>query len=309
MSLADPDRDTVAILLSTYNGEKYVRALLESLVAQSYDNWRLYVRDDGSTDATVGIINEFAARDSRIQLRAETNIGVVRSFFSLLSRADRNCGFYAFCDQDDVWEACKIEQAVELLSGIDASTPALYCARQQYVDEDLTPLGYSRMPRRTDFYNAVVENVVTGCAAVMNQAAQRRVSPHLPENVIMHDWWFYLVVSCFGQIVYDSKATVLYRQHGNNVLGATSNPFERFWRRAVNHLGNSASIRLSEQVAAFLAEYGESIDREKKTELSRFVAAKHSLTQRLKYAMTMKLRRNSAIDTALLRVLIVLGRY
>lgn len=108
------DTSNIAILLSTYNGEKFIKKQIDSLIAQTFSNWKLYIRDDGSTDKTISIIEEICESDNRIFLYKETNIGVKASFLSLLSRVEAD--YYFFCDQDDFWYDNKIEKTLEYAS-------------------------------------------------------------------------------------------------------------------------------------------------------------------------------------------------
>jgi glycosyltransferase involved in cell wall biosynthesis len=222
MSLPVPD---AAILLATYNGESFLPGQLESLAAQRGDfRWRLYWRDDGSTDGTRAALLAFQSqgRDVREVTQDPGRLGAARSFRSLLASAS-TADIYAFCDQDDVWLPDKVRRSLEALADVPAHLPAIYCSRQHLVDAELRPVGLSQLPRRPlRFENALVQNVATGCTLALNDAARRLVlaAPTAPSSTL-HDWWCYILVTgAGGRVIFDPEPTVLYRQHGGNLVGA-----------------------------------------------------------------------------------------
>jgi len=208
----------VAVLMSTYQGEAFVADQIDSILKQLPPDGRLMVRDDGSVDRTVEIVRSYA--DARISVVCGTNIGFVRSFFSLMTAAPGDVEMFMLSDQDDVWLPHKIDRAW-LHIGTSGSTPTLYCARQQLVDSQLRPIGLSTTwRRRPSFENALAENIVTGCTAALNRAALQLVlRTGDASRIHFHDWWMYLVVAGFGTVVSDDVPVVLYRQHGDNVVG------------------------------------------------------------------------------------------
>jgi len=216
--------DTV-ILLSAYNGTPFLGEQLESLRAQeAASRLTLFWRDDGSTDASPELLRRFDLGGGVIEAPAMgQRLGALRSFMALL-RASPEAEFYAFCDQDDVWLPPKMSRARAALSHFPAGRPALYCGRQQLVDETLRPIGLSPQPHRPlGFGNALAQNVATGCTMVLNDAARRlvcRAAP--PPEGSLHDWWCYLLVTgAGGEVVFDPEPLILYRQHGRNAVGAT----------------------------------------------------------------------------------------
>lgn len=214
---------TVTVLLSTYNGIRYLAPLMESVLGQRDVDCHVVVRDDGSSDATRELLNSYAGQDGRIRVVAGANQGVVASFFTLMRLAPVDTRYVAFCDQDDVWEPSKLSRAVAMLGAGSDSEPAMYCSRLKIVDDDLRFLAYSdRLRRPPTFGNALVQNIATGCSVVVNRAALDMLTAHPPDtdHVIMHDWWVYLLTSALGRVVVDDQAHILYRQHSGNVVGA-----------------------------------------------------------------------------------------
>src|SRR3990170_7338184 len=220
----------VQILLSTYNGTKYIIPLMESLLGQDYPHMEILVRDDGSNDGTVELLREYAANHTNIKVVTGVNLGFARSFFKLLEISSPAADYIALCDQDDVWLRDKVSRAVEFLSRYPREIPALYYSRLAVVDENLKPLGYTKLPRKgLSFRNALVECPQgLGCTILLNQKA-RQLLRTFPTRVYTHDWWIYLVVSGFGNIIYDKESRILYRQHDSNVFGIPFGLIDR-WR-------------------------------------------------------------------------------
>lgn len=208
----------VVVVMSTFEGERFVREQVESILAQLPPEGRLLVRDDGSRDGTADAVA--AVGDARISLTRGENLGFAASFFQLLDAVPADAEMVMLSDQDDVWLPERIERAWHVL-GHTGEQPVLYCSRMRLVDAQLRPLGLSRVPGRgPSFANALAENIVTGCTVALNPAALRlAVQRPDPPQVHFHDWWLYLVVAAFGRVVFDPEPTVLYRQHGANVIG------------------------------------------------------------------------------------------
>lgn len=218
-------RAEMAVLLSTYNGEKFLREQLESLFLQTYRDWILLWRDDGSIDGTKRIMQEFVARTGSSQCQEVRTIserlGPTQSFFQLMCMAQDH-PMLAFMDQDDVWLPEKLDRAVRWIKKQPEDIPALYCGRQTLVDSSLRILRRSPQHRRLGgFPSALIQNIATGCTIVMNRkAAQAVVSATLPRCSV-HDWWSYIVVAALNGAIYsDEVPMILYRQHSANAIGA-----------------------------------------------------------------------------------------
>lgn len=216
---------TVAVLMCTHNGEAFLQAQLDSIAAQSHRAWRLWVSDDGSTDATAALLERFAGRCEAGQCRLlqGPRQGHARNFMALVRNADVQADYYAWCDQDDVWEPEKLERALAQLADLPADRPALYCGRTRYMDEHGVEAGLSPLfARPPGFANALTQSLAGGNTMVFNEAARellRRTDPLAP--IVTHDWLAYLAVTgCGGTVVYDPWPSVRYRQHGGNAIGA-----------------------------------------------------------------------------------------
>lgn len=208
----------MVVLMSTYNGERFIDSQLSSILNQLPIEGRILIRDDGSTDNTIDHVNKL--KDSRIQIIIGKNLGFARSFLELITLAPDDADYFMLSDQDDIWLPGKIETAEKIINKYD-SYPILYCSRMKLVDHDLNYIGLSpKWNRPPSFINALSENIVTGCTAAFNKKLRDLVIGCGDSSYIyFHDWWLYLVASAFGLVFFDDNPTILYRQHRNNIIG------------------------------------------------------------------------------------------
>jgi len=214
----------VAILLCTYNGQEFLQEQLDSFVVQTHSNWVLYVSDDGSTDSTLQIIENFAKRvgKEKVIIFKGPRKGFAANFLSLIHHDEIKADYFSFADQDDVWLPKKIEAALNWLTEQPRNIPALYCSRTILIDSEGKELGKSDLfLKPPSFANALVQSIGGGNTMVLNSVARNLVSAHSPRNgIISHDWWVYILVSGNEGIVkYDSVSHIKYRQHSSNLVG------------------------------------------------------------------------------------------
>ena len=218
--------DKVAILLSTYNGERYLREQIDSILNQKNVDVDLYVRDDGSHDRTIELLKDYAEANTRIYAQYGKNVGVANSFMELLYRAPAKYDYYAFSDQDDIWEADKIQEAIKQLKATGA---ALYGSNQACVDKNGKSLNmrYSTTEKiHLDPISILNENMIAGCTMVFPNWFWRILSDEntRPSEALLrvriHDVWTAEVAAVCGTITYDPRSFIKYRQHENNVVGA-----------------------------------------------------------------------------------------
>lgn len=296
----------VTLLLSTYNGGQFLLAQLNSLYNQTHQDIKILVRDDGSKDNTLELLKAEHDKGKLELLHAEHNLGATNSFFVLLqTAAATDTDYIAFCDQDDIWETDKIERAVSLLNAIE--NPALYCSCLSVVDEGLGFLNYSSAPRKIGFGNALVENIAVGCTMVLNRAAINLLcSRRLPNEVYIHDWWCYLVISAFGNIVFDTEARIKYRQHGNNVIGIASN-WCAVWRRKFARL-LSDRLWISEQALVLHELFANQLNKNQRELLELLLKSKFCFYYRVRLALSPQVWRQKTVDNIILRFVILLNR-
>ncbi|MGA3402367.1 MAG: glycosyltransferase [Acetobacteraceae bacterium] len=229
----DRDHPAVAILLSAHNGELFLQDQLDSLARQTHRGWVLFWRDDGSSDTTLAILERFGelAGADRSRFVARTGAsGATRSYLTLLASAwHQQFQYFAFADQDDVWYDDKIARGLAALADVPPDLPALYCARQELVDDQLRHLGKSpALVREPGFPTALTQNIATGCTILLNRAAAEVVlSIRAPTNTL-HDWWSYITVSAAGgRIITDASTVLQYRQHVGNLVGSPLGTLQR----------------------------------------------------------------------------------
>jgi glycosyltransferase involved in cell wall biosynthesis len=219
----------INIILSTYNGSTYLAEQLDSILAQSWLDWVLWVRDDGSIDNTRDILNEYAVRDNRIHILANDNLSLgAKDSFAALLEQQKGVDYVMFCDQDDVWLPSKVQITLEAMVSMEAQhgrIPILVHSDLYVADTSLNLISKSFWkyqlinPKYKNLNQILVSNNVTACTAMLNKALINLVIP-IPKMAIMHDWWFALVASAFGEIAYINEPLIYYRQHGNNNVGA-----------------------------------------------------------------------------------------
>lgn len=301
---------SVEILLSTYNGEKYLKEQLSSLSSQSMDNIRITVRDDGSTDGTLEILHNFCRDNESLTYFSDRNVGVVASFLALLEISSDQSEFVAFCDQDDVWHRHKLEVAVNRLTDGNSRCPKMYCSRTKLVDEELNFIGYGRgVKRPASFENAMLQNIATGCTIVLNRSAVDLLKKRLPNaaKIRMHDWWVYLVISAFGSVIFDNNSYIYYRQHANNVVGV--NVGFTFWLNRILRVFKRNKRQIVDHVTEFYRLYGEDLPGPKRTVCLRFIeyAGSENVVKRILYSLNAPVYRQSMLDNFLFRMLIIIG--
>lgn len=309
------DNPNIQILLSTYNGEKYLEEQLDSLLAQENVSIQILIRDDGSKDNTVFILHKYASEyPSKISVTTGSNLGVKQSFYELLSMASSEYDYYAFCDQDDVWLSNKLSNAIYKLQEI-RNEPGMYCSSTQMVNEQLEPIKVwpTQPSKKLSLYNSLIENTCVGCTIVLNPEAMKLIKQNPPEiidNMIMHDWWMYLAISALGKVVFDTNPGILYRQHQNNVLGGASESFLMKWiNRAKRFWKGKNHYILSIQAQEFLKVFYEQLNEQQKDEIERLLRSGHkNIAMRFFYIMNTKLYRQSNIDNVVFKLLFVLGK-
>lgn len=224
----------VAVLLCTFNGGRFLDSQLKSIAAQRDCNADLYVSDDGSTDETLEILQEAHSEQwpEYTLLKSGPGNGHCANFLSLLCCPQIHGDYFAYCDQDDVWDQGKLSRALGKLLDCDDSKPVLYCARTRSITESNQVTGMSPLfARPPSFLNALIHNIGAGNTMVMNNAARQLLIQAGVVDVVSHDWWTYLLVSgAGGVVIYDPEPCLGYRQHPGNQIGANSGPLRRLGR-------------------------------------------------------------------------------
>ena len=214
------------LLMATYNGEKYLKEQIESILNQTYTDFNLLICDDCSSDNTLQILEEYASKDSRIKIfKNETNQGVIKNFENLLNKV--TCKYYMFADQDDVWKNDKIEKSVKRIE--ETKSDLVFCDLE-VVDSKLNLLNpsywkqkgfYKRIVKYNGFEAMYLNNYVTGCTIIARSEKIKDIMP-LPKETkyLIHDYWIALMSSNLGTISFIDEPLIKYRQHENNEIGS-----------------------------------------------------------------------------------------
>ncbi len=302
----------VAVLLSTYNGEAFLAAQLDSVRAQRDVQVEVFARDDGSSDATLEILASYARWWPQLAApMTGPNLGPAASFLTLLGGEMEGFDGFAFCDQDDIWLPDKLARATARLQEDGGGSPALYCSRVMCVDRSLRPLGPAPIKRDGRFEHLLFENIAFGVTVVMNARAAALVRSRPPSaGVIMHDWWCALVVSAFGTVTYDERPGVLYRQHGDNQIGQSANRLGELVRLA--RLFARAPGRfypIHAQATELMHLFGDDLSPGDRRLAQGLVDSKRSAAARIAYAASGKIERANLLGGLAARGLIAAGLY
>ena len=240
----------IAILMATYNGEHFLQEQIESILDQSYTDWSLFIHDDGSSDGTNAIIDDYVVRyPEKIFRVSGASCGCARDNFFFLMR-EVEADFYMFCDQDDVWMPEKVRKTYISMQDIDCgSNPALVFTELSVVDENRTVIAESMSDyqnlncRDLSLNRLLIQNAVTGCTMMVNRALRDMMLKynHI-ENIKMHDWWGGIIAAAFGEILFIDEPTIWYRQHEDNSVGAQNDNSLNY---QLDRVKNKESMRYS----------------------------------------------------------------
>lgn len=272
-------RPMVQILMAVYNGEEYLCEQVDSLLSQTFGDWELLVSDDASSDGSLAILQEYARRDERIHvvLEGEHYGSAKRHFMALLRLAD--APYVMTCDQDDVWDPDKIEVTLRAMRDAEegkGERPLLVCTDLRVVDgalREISPsfLVYSGMDASTPSFGYFLAScLVTGCTMMVNRHLLGLLQrPARDESVIMHDWWASLIAAAFGEVIHLDRATIAYRQHGDNSVGA-----DRFTvRRALAALEDKRATERAAiaQAGEFRRVFAKDLDERRLSQLDAYL--------------------------------------
>ncbi|MDQ7062027.1 MAG: glycosyltransferase family 2 protein [Sulfurimonas sp.] len=291
--------NNISVLLSTYNGDNYLEEQLDSLLSQTNKNFRIIARDDCSNDNTLNILNTYGIEI----LASKTNLGAKGSLSALLEYAVQNSdsNYFMFCDQDDVWKNDKIEKTLAKMLEIEknySNIPVLVHTDLKVVDEELTILHQSFMSyqgieaKYNNLNNLLIQNTITGCTMMINRKLAKVCLP-IPSESIMHDWWIGLVASKFGKIAYVDKATINYRQHNKNSVGAKQFNLKYILENIYKNHSLSTNIF---QAKSFLDRYRDKLDKKTIDMLEDFISIENkSFWQKRKILLKHKLLKQGLI--------------
>ncbi|MDN7043520.1 glycosyltransferase family 2 protein [Lactiplantibacillus plantarum] len=257
--------DKITILMSTYNGEKYLTEQIDSILAQTYSNWELVIRDDGSSDGTVQIVDDYVEQEERVRWFDENedsseNLGPMKSFFLMLETVESP--YYMFCDQDDVWLPQKIEITYQEMLEIEVQTaPCLVHTNLIITDSELHALEKGTREAKDSMRSLLLTNDIVGCTVMINKNLRLFALNDLDSVRVMHDMWLGLLAAQFGVVSYIGTPSMLYRQHTGNVVGKTTGVLAKL--RILNSNGERQRIQTSINAASSLIQlHGSRLNNE-----------------------------------------------
>jgi glycosyltransferase involved in cell wall biosynthesis len=218
---------SIAILMCTYNGAKYLAEQLDSVKNQDYKNWILYVNDDGSKDKTLETLKTYQKKwgAKKLIIRRGPQKGFCQNFLNIINDKKIQADLYFLSDQDDIWMPHKLSHTIKKISKLDPLKPMLYCARTTYISSDAKRiLGQSEIfLKAPSFKNAIIQSIAGGNTMAFNNPLKRKVQKYQFAEVVSHDWWLYIINELMdGYTFYDSESTILYRQHSASLIGANT---------------------------------------------------------------------------------------
>lgn len=302
----------INIVMSTYNGEQFLAEQIDSIQQQTFKDWQLLIRDDGSSDQTPEIIKSFVAQDPRIVFINEhdrENFGVIKNFFTLIKHDKAD--YYFFSDQDDVWLEDKLETMLAAARQYPDQLPLMVYTDLCVVDQNLQVMNQSMIRSQshhanTELVQELTENTVTGGVAMINHALAERW--RTLDNIIMHDWYLAVLATAIGKLVYIDQPGELYRQHDSNVLGART-----FTKRLKTWLSGPSKmleeywwlIHASQAQADKILQENELGDEQEAVIRNYIALERLPLSQRIRVLRQYKYAKNKWFHTMIFRLLIM----
>lgn len=301
----------IVVLLSTFNGEDYIRTQIDSILNQKLSNCELYlyVRDDGSSDKTCEILKEYG---DRIKITEGENKGYIASFLELVQYSkDQSFDYFSFADQDDRWDLDKLQIAIDMLDKEDNSNPVLYQSRSRTVDEELNYIGIPDPPSKPiTVYNTIIQTISAGHTYVFNKALLSKIEfPIDASRIYGHDSFITNIAAIYGRIIFDNDAHTDYRQHGANQLGTSNVGMFSWIKSRLERLKRGHGKQYARQIEYIYELFGKQMDTEVVDEINRFLKSRKTFRSRLCYIVRTKLYRQETIGNIAFRLLYLLGGY
>lgn len=306
---------TIAVLMASYNGEKYISEQIQSILNQKINGWKLYlyIRDDGSSDGTKRILQSFCEYNNNIIILCGKHKGVVEGFFELMELARKgNYDYYALSDQDDIWDLDKLEIAVNTIDAQKKSVkiPCLYTGSSRLVNNDLKEISNGAVIYRPiTFYNTIIQNCSAGHTYVFNRILLD-VSLDMVDakKIYMHDSYLLNTAVICGEIYYDPMPHVSYRQHSDNVLGERADLFGWIIER-IKRIKRGDAKKYAEQIEYICQRYQVKMREEEVLEMKAFLESRNSVIKRMRYISKTRLYRQERIGDLFFRLLYLIGGY
>lgn len=307
----------VIILLSTYNGEKYLEEQLDSILQQDVDNIEILIRDDGSKDNTLNILEKYRKNyPQKIKgiIKGE-NIGVIKSFFYLIEYVTLDYDCYMFCDQDDYWCNGKIKRVLEIFDEYKEEKKG-YFSNLFLVNEHLKIIK-KRYDKKLlpSLRNCFFENIVTGCT----YAANREMFKEIQQDYLkiknelnflpMHDRHFYFLTCLKGRLIYDIDSFIYYRQHGNNVIGMEKSTLKAFKKRILDILKRKKEDKRITYLKFIEKHYKDELPNIERIFLEEFLGNYNCFLKKLIFIIFNKFTRQNKYDEYFSKITYLMGKF
>lgn len=281
--------EKVQVLMSTYNGEKYIKEQIESILKQEEVEVFLLIRDDGSSDKTIEKIEKLADKNKNITFYKDENLGPARSFMELVNNSGE-FSYYAFADQDDIWQPKKLISAINMLKE-KKDKPALYMSALEIVDEKLNTIEIKKVSGNYTFEGEIIKNFATGCTMCFNKKLRDIIKSYTPNYIIMHDSWITRVCYAIGgEVIIDENTYIKYRQHSNNVMGYKDNALKKLKKQFKIAFKDNISMR--EEIAKELKNgYEEMLTKQAKEVVDNLINYKQNKKAKNGYYITKTLKQ------------------
>jgi glycosyltransferase involved in cell wall biosynthesis len=299
----------ISICISTYNGQLFFDEQINSILNQTYKDFEIIIRDDGSSDDRfIEQLKEYEKQYNNVKVYLEPNIGVAQSFFELFKKVPLSSDFVVLADQDDFWYPTRLENTMKFIEKQKIYSPLLCFCSFEYVDDTLNFISDSPIYKHIGFNNALVQNLAAGCTICINNAALKILLLYTPEKSVIHDWWIYLVVSATGKVIQEPNISIKYRQHRFNILGGTTSAIEKNKKRLKRKL-NLIIYKVYDQVQEFYCNYHDFISIENRGKIERFLQTNKNFASKCLFIFDNKtVIREKIFDNILLKIIILLSR-
>lgn len=297
----------IQVLMSTYNGEKYLKEQIDSILNQEDVEVSLLIRDDGSKDQTIKIIEEYVKQYNNVEFYQGENLGSAKSFMDLVMNSDE-VNYYAFSDQDDVWDKNKLKVAIEKLEKTE-NIPAQYISATKVVDEELNILEIKKVSGNFTFEGEMIQNFAVGCTQVLNKELRDIIKLYNPEYIIMHDSWITRVCYAIGgTVIIDENAYIKYRQHNDNVVGYKPNKFKKLKKQF--NIAFKENVSMRGNIASELIKGYENILTENAKQITQdLISYRDNKTAKKNLLKNKKFKSNSKVLNIKLRLAIKLNKF
>ena len=298
----------IAVLMSTYNGERFLCEQIDSILSQEGDfELSVFIRDDGSTDHTISILQSYQYH-SCVDVIYGNNIGVNASLMDLINHIDTLYDYYSISDQDDVWYKYRLQTAINYLKGHEQQV-SLWSCMEELADQEMKVYASLPLPKHLgEFYNAMLQNKTPGHTQVFNQKLFELLRGYPASKMYLYDRVIYMIACAFGQVLYAERSCGRYRQHTSNEMGFDHNNWKVFLHRIKVFMGGQFEEN-AKQLKFFSEYYADRLDMKIIKEIESFLYSRQTFLNRVRYSINTKVICDSRLELLFFRVAYILGAF